>query len=260
VTEPSLDPNHAVHQSRKKIKRLRALLRLLRPHLGRVFKDENQALRETAQRLTSAREAAAAIEAVEQLEVEQRGGISPERFAAARADLTPHAPADRAGVSELLAGAAAAIQASRQRLQELELPRRGWKLVGRGFKDDYRRARQALASAAEHGSAEAFHELRKAVKTHQHELQLFEPAWPEQIEPRRRALGELAELLGHHHDLTLLAPNLRQRGFDDVAQAAVDRAAELEPLILGQARQLLSERPRHLGATLRAWYENYQSR
>jgi CHAD domain-containing protein len=247
-----------VHEARKKIKRVRALLRLLREPLGPIFARENGAMRDTAHGLTAAREAAAALEALTRLQEEHPDPATPARFDAARAELAPHAPVHREGVAELLLRAAEGLRLARQRLSEVELEDSGWELVGQGFEDGYRRARRALQQAFLHLTPEAFHELRKAVKSHQHQLQLFEPAWSDLLEPRRRALAELSELLGHHHDLALLAPNLRQRGFADVAAAAEERSAEVEQEILREARKLLAERPRHFSGSLGAWFENYQ--
>ncbi len=252
------DPNEAVHEARKKIKRVRAMLRLLRQPLGPIFARENGAMRDTAHGLTAAREAAAALEALSRLQEERPGPASPERFDAARAELAPHAPVDRDAVAALLLRAADQLRQARQRVSEVELVENGWKLVESGFEDGYRRARSALKQAFLHLTPEAFHELRKAVKSHQHQLQLFEPVWSDLLEPRRRALADLSELLGHHHDLALLAPNLRRHGFADVAVAAEERSAQIEQEILREARKLLAERPRHFSGSVGAWFENYQ--
>ena len=248
-----------MHEARKKIKRLRALLRLLREPLGPVFARENGALRDTAQGLTAAREAAAALEALSLLQEEHPGPATPEDFDAARSELAPRAPANREAVGELLQHAADQLRQVRQRLSAIMLHDSGWDLVGDGFEEGYRRARSALKHAFLHLTPVAFHELRKAVKSHQHQLQLFEPVWSDLLEPRRRALAELSELLGHHHDLALLAPHLRQHGFDRVAAAAEERSAALEQEIRHEARKLLAERPRHFSGSLGAWFENYQT-
>src|SRR4051812_47783318 len=49
---------HAVHETRKRLKRLRALLRLVRPAIGEgVYARVNAAFRDTAKRLAAARDA-----------------------------------------------------------------------------------------------------------------------------------------------------------------------------------------------------------
>src|SRR5262245_3310108 len=52
------DPVKAVHEARKHLKKTRALLRLVRPALGReAYRSENDALRDTGLALSGARDA-----------------------------------------------------------------------------------------------------------------------------------------------------------------------------------------------------------
>jgi hypothetical protein len=57
-----LDVNEQVHKERKRCKKLRALLRLVRPALGQQDRDENVWLRDTGRRLCDARDARANVE------------------------------------------------------------------------------------------------------------------------------------------------------------------------------------------------------
>ena len=58
IERPTCDPGEDVHAVRTTLKRLRALLRLVRPAIGRMaFERENARLRKAAQRLASSRDA-----------------------------------------------------------------------------------------------------------------------------------------------------------------------------------------------------------
>lgn len=258
LTTKELDLDTAVHEARKRIKRLRALLRLVRGELGKVFDAVNSELRSTAGRLASAREAAATLEAIDQLK-EDKGDRVPEAvFAAAREAFSGRTPS-RASLGRLLETSAQNLDWVKKAIDGSELEGNGFGLLKPGFRRTYRTARRRLHEAMRSHTAEAFHELRKAVKAHQHQLHFVELAWPELLTPRREALSELSELLGRHHDLALLVPELREAGHEELAELGRERSAELEQEISKRARLLLAEPARHFAGTLHAWYESAAS-
>ncbi|HEV8244323.1 MAG TPA: CHAD domain-containing protein [Polyangiaceae bacterium] len=249
----------AVHETRKKIKRLRALLRLVRGSLGAEYRNLNSALRKAAGRLSVAREAAAALEALDGLAEKRPGQLSGARIAEARKFLSRELPENRDAMAELYALASAELDAIGQRVARIDFAGEGWPPLEGGVRAGYRRARRRLAHASNHLDLETFHELRKAVKAHQYQLQLFEPAFEELIKARREVVAALAELLGEHHDLALLGPSMVRHGFEDVAAAAYERSAELEQRILRAGRRLFAERPQYFTATLGAWFEDFRA-
>src|SRR5436190_10828473 len=97
----------AVHDYRKAMKRWRALLRLLEPFLGEECRRLRVAARNSARELAGARDAQAAMEAVEDIAEHTQTALSPRTLAAIRTKL-----------DELRKGAEAAsvTQAMRARL------------------------------------------------------------------------------------------------------------------------------------------------
>src|SRR5437660_612910 len=60
--------DEAIHDARKRLKKVRAYLRLLRPVLGsRVYRRENAAIRDAAQPLTEIRDAKILVETLDKL-------------------------------------------------------------------------------------------------------------------------------------------------------------------------------------------------
>ena len=75
----------AVHEARKRLKKVRALNRLLRPTTGEAFpKEENAALRKAAQRMSSIRDAHVQVPPVERLTVKSGKRRAPAAFARIR--------------------------------------------------------------------------------------------------------------------------------------------------------------------------------
>src|SRR5882757_2277589 len=77
----------AVHDYRKAMKRWRALLRLLEPFLGEEGRRLRTAARNSARELAGARDAQAAMEAVEDIAEQPQTVLSPHSLATIRARL-----------------------------------------------------------------------------------------------------------------------------------------------------------------------------
>ncbi len=61
------DSHEAVHDFRKRCKKMRGLLRLVRPHLGDQFRSENAFFRDLSRELSFVRDGAALLEALDRL-------------------------------------------------------------------------------------------------------------------------------------------------------------------------------------------------
>ena len=95
-----------------------------------------------------------------------------------------------------------------------------------------------------------------------------QPAPPEPIPSYRQSAGDLAELLGLHHDFAvlddLLAANPGALGIDlDVAfarEAAAGRQEQLEAKIAALGLQVFAETPKALKARFSAYLEGWLQR
>ena len=62
-----MDRHEAVHRFRKRCKKMRGLLRLVRPHLSAVYQAENYFYRDLSRKLSFVRDAQALVECVDRL-------------------------------------------------------------------------------------------------------------------------------------------------------------------------------------------------
>jgi CHAD domain-containing protein len=259
-----------VHETRKSIKRLRALLRLYRaalPHA--VYSAEDARLRELAHGLGGARDAVALRESLELLVSRGTGD--------ARARLHEGLPVlagalgDGAGTprDETLAALRSvhdALGAFAKRAGGVRLELSGWAAVGPGFRRTYARGRRAFQRALERTSERRLHRLRAFVKRHQYHLTLLEPLWPEPIRACRHEAQRLGELLGNDHDLSLLErrfESLTERP-DVLALEPAFRAAtgavhtELRRDALDLAARVYAESPRRIAARFREYFDAWR--
>jgi CHAD domain-containing protein len=198
---------NAVHDYRKAMKRWRALLRLLEPFLGDEGRRLRVAARNFARELAGARDAQAAIEALEDIAEQPQTALSPRSLATIRARLD----ALRIG-----AEAASVTQAMRARLivalDEIAPSIDNWTLDRLSFGElageltrTYRRMRQDAPREDWRAVApEVLHDLRRRVVAHRYQMELVEPLWPKFGRVWVAEAQRLRDRLGAHQDLSML--------------------------------------------------------
>jgi CHAD domain-containing protein len=278
----------AVHETRKALKRLRALVRMVRNELGEgVFARESSALRDAGRRLAGARDAEVMVNTLDGLlkrdgrRLARRRGVARLR----RALIAEKEAAD----ARLLGDAAMRADV----LEELRAIRRrvaAWPLSGRdgiqalepGLQRIYRqgRGRYRRAAAGKGDRARAMHEWRKRVKDLRYAAEMLDrrdPAGERGLSKRRRRKAakraraqplrrlarradRLGEALGEEHDLAVLAGRIRDPGGAGKAHGGV------APPRLGRRNRkavlkLIARRRRKLRAkTLREGARLYRQR
>ncbi|ADB50124.1 CHAD domain-containing protein [Conexibacter woesei] len=251
------DPATAIHEARKHLKKLRALLRLVRPALGEeTYRRENDALRDAARQLSATRDADVLVATVEALARDAAGQLPASDFAALRDALAAEAAARRAqpaaatGDAEATATAVALeLRDALARVEEWPLADSDWETVVASVTRAYARGRRDGRRAAELPTVEALHQWRKRVKDLWYHHRLLKPVWPDVISAYGEEAHVLSELLGDDHDLAVLRDRL-------VAGVALPpgAAADLTALLglVDERRARLQADARRLGTRLYA--------
>lgn len=199
--------HEAVHDFRKRCKKVRGALRLIRPHLGERFRVENDFFRDLSRELSFVRDAQALIEALDRLLAHYVAEIDAsaahdirERLIEAR----ERAAGGDAALESRLEAMVEPLEAAARRVTEWELPDRGFDTLAPGLCLTYRRARRAMQAAYETPAAPLFHEWRKRVKYHWHHSLLLKKICPRYLKPQIKFADTLGELLGEDHDYAVL--------------------------------------------------------
>jgi CHAD domain-containing protein len=240
-----------VHEARKSLKRIRALLRLVRPSLGeRVFQRENADFRETAALLSHTRDTEILIETT--LKLDARFAQAPHAslkklhrlLAEQLVEVDPTAEA--AARTEAIAR----LERARPRLARLKIAPDDFTSIQRGLERSVRRARSAFHRAYAEPSDEAFHDLRKGVQQQWRHMALLRRAWPGLADARLSAARTLSQTLGDDHDLSILVLRLdtlpdgtiRKRDRATIAKLAARRQSELRILSRPHCERLFADR------------------
>jgi CHAD domain-containing protein len=222
----SKDPATAIHEARKDLKRLRSLVRLLRPGLGRkAYRREADALRRASRALGALREADALVETVEALRGPASGRVPATTLDAVHDALAAggstarqgsgrstdgeapgeRVPEGRPGVAE----ATAILLGVRERIAEGALDVDGRSTFADGLSRTYERAHAAFAVADADPTTTNLHDWRKRAKDLRYQQALLAPVWPVVLRAQAAEAKALSETLGDDHDLAELALVLR---------------------------------------------------
>jgi CHAD domain-containing protein len=198
----------AIHDVRKDLKRLRAVVRLARDDLGRdVYRHENTAFRDAGRDLSGARDAKVLVETLDDLTRRHADEIPEGAFAGLREQLDgERAEHDRRAADDpVLSSVLAALEEARGRVAAWPLTEdAGYETLKSGFKRIRRRGRRALRAARKKRSEETLHELRKRAKDLWHAAQILGPVAPKRMKRIRRRAHRLSDLIGAEHDLAVL--------------------------------------------------------
>ena len=248
------DPATAIHETRKGMKRIRALLKLLRSGLSQDdYKRENERYAGIARLLSDARDAAVLIATATELSKSTAG--KPRATALALAEEARHSAqarqtgprASQSGAKDSVAQAIAALKKAAKAVDKLELEQRSFSVVRRGVAKSYRAGRRAMQRAYETGEDEEFHEWRKHVQAHWRHMGLLSRAWPDLFAARMQLAKEMSDLLGADHDLYVLIGRARQRrqhdaaGVDGLIKAAKARQGEIRDELNAKGAALFAE-------------------
>jgi CHAD domain-containing protein len=262
ATDRSEIGQHTVHELRKALKRLRALLRLLRHRLGpKRYARESAALRDCARRLAGARDAEVMVGTLDALLERHPKRLARSRGCELRAQLPGRAnrpPRGRFGTRSRRV-AADELRAVRRRVAGWELSGQWPKLVEPGLERLYRQGRRNLRTARRRADIEALHRLRKRVKDLRYAAETLDRPSKRMRRLARRA-DRLGEMLGEEHDLALLARAVRgSRGHFAGEQKArrylrkliARRRSELRRRGLREGERLYRRRPQRFVRRLR---------
>jgi CYTH domain-containing protein/CHAD domain-containing protein len=260
------DLAEAIHGARKDLKKLRTVLRLLRDELGgKRYRRENKRYRDAARQLSASRDAEVKVATLRALErsagEDFPAGPSLAWYEALEAD-RDRVAAERGETGDAIERATAAIAAGGEEISGWSIESDSWRLLGPGIGRSYRDGRRALKRARE-GGAEDVHEFRKRTKDLWHELRLLRNSWPGLLEPTAEEAHSLADLLGDHHDLEVLAEDLGSRTgvvasreeFEALIEA---RQTRLLDEALGLGERLYAEKPKRFQRRLRAYWRAWK--
>lgn len=251
-----------VHETRKCLKRLRALLKFARPLLdeaeGRAM---GHAARDLGRRLSGTRDLDVLDHTVSRLQ--GSSALKPATFerlhralSAARLQPKTDAPPGHAD-----APLTEDLRSIRERWSALELKSAGRDLLVDGLAHSLDQCRTQFDRAFETGDGETFHDWRKAVQLHWRHMQLVQRAWPEYCGARLAEAKAISALVGDDRDLAMLQAFATAQSLPQLVQRDIAKAvAQLSPAYRTEAHarggRLLADGTRGLTRRLEQYWKS----
>jgi CHAD domain-containing protein len=243
-----LKRDEAVHEARKSIKKIRAVLRLVRTELGRTSRKEGGRFADIGRELSDSRDAAALIEVLDQV-----SGLPAKAANSIRQGLLNEKKRidEHIETGNVRNEVAARLAARAAKLKDWPLNDRGFQSLAGGLKRTYRDGLNGLKDAERCGSTLAFHEFRKRAKDHWYHLRLLEESWTPAMRRHEARLKDLETWLGDDHNLAVLIEKLKANptrfGGANVVKAFTQAAAkyqnELQRKAIGLGHEVYAEKP-----------------
>ena len=252
-----------VHQTRKHLKKARAVLRLVRQEIGRgLFKRQDHCLRDIGRLISEIRDAEVRLQTVRQLrriaqrhrrrsyqKVEQILMLELENFMAAFAEWQTQA--------------VPMLDRVRGEIDNWPIDQFTYTQLQRSVQKTYKRGRNALAQAKSTSTAECFHVFRTEAKQLWYQLRILRPVNPVVLKNLTDELNALGDLLGRAHDLSFLADRLRQehgngawqREGHDLLAIIEASQSDLQRGAADLAERFYSEWPRDFGSRIATWLD-----
>jgi CHAD domain-containing protein len=198
-----------IHLVRTTIKRLRALLRLIRPAIDPAFfNHENDRLRTAAGLLSFARDAEVACRTLKTLPVSNETDQEAVRSVLSGLETPAQQPKD---IQETMAEVNRRLEQARLNFHRLKLRGSDQEILEAGLRAVYRQGRQRMKIAITQDQANAFHRWRIRAKNLYYELQFLESVWPKRIDRIVSRLSDLEDQIGRDHDAAVLRAWLKKQ-------------------------------------------------
>lgn len=257
LVDASADRGEAIHDVRKRLKKLRGLLRLMRGSDPDLYRSQNALFRDTARSLSAVRDRTALIESLDALKARFGDDAAAQPMSNLRQAMVYRrqmAVDEQGSLPKAVTHVVATMKKAREDWQ-------GWGVAHKrssactamldGLQENYRRARAALKATKGNGDADTFHDLRKRVKYHAMHLKLLALAWPEVLKPARKVADAVADDLGRDHDYAVmraemaadLGAHASQTDRDAVIALIDTYQDELRRSALAACEHLFAERP-----------------
>jgi CHAD domain-containing protein len=238
--------DEAVHEARRHLKKVRALLRLVQPALGDVYHGANKRIGTAGRLLAPVADGRAVVDTIARLKKKYPSRLAPRTLASIESVLAQRVVHidHKARLDRVLPRVASILRSELRQIEMWDLNATGFRAIAPGLEKTVRRARKALARAAAHPTADNHHAWRRRVKDLWFAVRLVEPRCGNGLARIQRQLEALDGYLGEYHNVVLVEQVLMTEALVSRQQAA----RCLRPL--RRYQQVLRHRALAIGATV----------
>lgn len=218
ISLATLNLHEAVHDIRKRLKKLRALLRLVRDEMGEDnYKELNIFFRDLGRELSAVRDLTAHMETMEALRQRYGDHLYVDFFNSVNKEIDKQ----RQELEEQLREEeffsrhiTEKLQKAKEKVDKWPVKNEQLEVAFPSIQRVYKRGYTALQETGNSADDKLYHEWRKRVKYLWYHSLLLEDLWPGLLQPLQEEIHHLANLLGDDHDLVTLNQKLDSGDLD----------------------------------------------
>jgi CHAD domain-containing protein len=215
----------AVHCARKDIKKVRAVLRIVRTRLPkREFRRLTRFLRQAAKQLAALRDTHIKAKTLRDLKRHFKGQLASEALRHVREELRRDFDEEMKRFGKEKSGRTVTriLNHVAKECKRLKVGGKGWRALEPGIKAAYSEGQKVFQAVMKDSSPENFHTWRKQAKDLWYQVTLLQPVWPEQMDAMAHELETLGEYLGNDHDLFVLRKSVEEKCTSDSNARALE--------------------------------------
>ncbi|SDR67330.1 CHAD domain-containing protein [Christiangramia echinicola] len=205
ISLDTLNIHEAIHDIRKRFKKLRALARLVRDEMGEEnYKKINIYFRDLGREISDLRDLTAHLETIALLNERYGKHIYVNFFSTLHKQIEKERDTMEKELRESNFFSEHLVDKLKQAQKELlkwPVHNNDIQIILPSIKRVYKRGKKALEKSYKNPTKENFHEWRKRVKYLWYQTLLLQDTWPQFFETLELELHELADFLGNDHDL-----------------------------------------------------------
>jgi len=203
IEDNSLSMDNKIHQLRKRCKKMRGLLRIIRPQLkdSSVYNAQNQYFKETAKQFSAIRDKKMLDDTFKKIVVKYN--LDENRYIQILKSIESMIVQSEISVQNHFATYRAEYENNKKNIKQYRLKKKNSKALDNGIKKGYKKAKKLKKKAYSTQSDKDFHQWRKWVKYHWYHMRLIKKNEKCVLGPRVKMSGMLADILGGEHDLSV---------------------------------------------------------
>jgi hypothetical protein len=196
----------SVHTARRHIKKVRALIRLVRPALGRRYRVANRVLRVVSQLLGPIADGQATVDTLTRVAERRRSDLTADVAANIRTWLVRRQSIayEDAALDDAFETAAGLLRAERDTVDHWHLRKSGFRAIAGGLERTARAGRRAMGRAKASSRSGDYHTWRQRVKDQWLQVRLLQARCGDGLALDERRLEALDGYLGECHNCAIL--------------------------------------------------------
>jgi CHAD domain-containing protein len=224
VGDPESD--EAVHDARRRVKKVRAVIRLMHPGLRKALRVVDRDLHDVNRLLAPIADGQGIIATFDALALRYHKRLPARVVASIRRGLVERgSQMDRRARSDrVLQTAVTILRGEWRRIDQWPPGKKGFRALASGLKRSFRRSRSAMRTTWRSPTVAHYHGWRRLVKNHWFHVRLLESRCGNQLGGDERRLEALDGVLGEYHNLNLLCDVLVHQRY--ISRAGTDRCLQ----------------------------------